>query len=491
MTSSATTTSIVPNTGTAFTFTIKSVTPLSTDKWEINFRLWNSPVKLTNVTLGFRKPFLWELEIRNPFAETGSTNEWNWTIQIWSIDDYRLWLTKTGSINMTLSSEIVVEEGDWVSFLTKVLAWEQWTDKLQIDEKSLTNTWSLRYTHTVTSPIIKFYIPFKARLNTSPQAEKMPEYPWIKVDKATISYTLWWKAVKYYISSEDPVWDTVGADSKVNVTANPPRPVTKQNSADFLWVRVIWGIQWGWNSEFTGQQQNISSIAPMNTRTAIRRNATLYITNMTSWQTVNGVKFVDLTKEANKNYPINWELAYETLIVKNGNVLINGKLNPDKKVLWIIVLKDAFNVTKDYNNVWNVYVTPNVSQINAIIYADGWFISVDNSWNPFEADSTARTQALKNQLLLNWSLFTRNTIWWAVPSIQTNGQYTLPWWAGTPYINIAIQYDLNYTRRWNVNCALAWWTKVEWWQTVCVYREPFIIRYDSRVQTTPPRLFAQ
>jgi hypothetical protein len=60
----------------------------------------------------------------------------------------------------------------------------------------------------------------------------------------------------------------------------------------------------------------------MNVRTAIRRNATLYITNMANGQTVNGVKFVDKSKDTDKNYVIELNPTYETLIVKNGNVLI-------------------------------------------------------------------------------------------------------------------------------------------------------------------------
>lgn len=57
-----------------------------------------------------------------------------------------------------------------------------------------------------------------------------------------------------------------------------------------------------------------------------------------------------------------------------------------------------------------MYIKPNVTKINAVIYADGALVSVDNSSLPYDIDSSDRTYGLKNQLIINGSLFTRNTI---------------------------------------------------------------------------------
>jgi hypothetical protein len=347
--------------------------------------------------------------------------------------------------------------------------------------KLLINSWSLEY-----GIISGHNIGFETRINTSSWAKTMPKNPWLQIDKATISYKLAGKDVKYYI------WPD-GQQDKATLLwwvlkATEIYPVTLQ-WWEFLWIRVIWWIQGWWNSEFTWQKQNISSISSMETRTQIRKNAYTYTNSMKSGDVVNWVKYVvwDIVLPE-------LDMNYETLVVKNGNVIIKWNLNLNNtKLLWIIVLKDGYSVTEDWKNSWNVYVTPSVQKINAIIYADGWLISVwlddKNEIVLYDTDSTTRTQQLNRQLYMNWSLFTRNTIWWAVLTNQTNEKYTLPWWAKTNDFNLALQYDLNYIRRWGALCESAWWLKPNQTPEKCNYEEPFIIKYDPRIQTTPPKLF--
>jgi len=67
-------------------------------------------------------------------------------------------------------------------------------------------------------------------------------------------------------------------------------------------------------------------------------------------------------------------------------------------------------VNNDYNNSGNIYITPTVKKINALIYADGGIISADSNGTVYETDSASRTNALQNQLILVGSVFTRNTI---------------------------------------------------------------------------------
>jgi hypothetical protein len=155
------------------------------------------------------------------------------------------------------------------------------------------------------------------------------------------------------------------------------------------------------------------------------------------------------------------------LIVKNGNVFIKNDLNTNWKVLWIIVLKDNYNVNTDYNQAWNVYIAKNVENINAVIYADGALRSAKVNWNEYEDAELQKTLDIK------WSVFSRNTIWWATKLAWKN--YLLPWGKSTT-LNLAEKYDLNYIRKVSL-CNLDDYSVK--------------ITYDSRIQTNPPKGFSK
>lgn len=127
-------------------------------------------------------------------------------------------------------------------------------------------------------------------------------------------------------------------------------------------MRVIGGIQWAGKSEFTGQQANISNLWIPDQRTILRKNAYNYIKNMTNEQILNGVKYVKWDEKISNITP-----DVETLVVVDGNVIFDNNFIPTK-LKWIIVLKDNYDVMSGYAWEGNVYITPNVTQINAIIY---------------------------------------------------------------------------------------------------------------------------
>jgi hypothetical protein len=54
----------------------------------------------------------------------------------------------------------------------------------------------------------------------------------------------------------------------------------------------------------------------------------------------------------------------------------------------------------DFNTSGNIYITPDVSYINALFYADGGFISTDTTGKVYTSDSSKRTADLQNQLIL-------------------------------------------------------------------------------------------
>lgn len=271
--------------------------------------------------------------------------------------------------------------------------------------------------------------------------------PIITSNNLLVSYKLWWKEIKYYLDD----FQTTGL------------------SCDFetLWVKINWSIQWDWKMNITTSSwNNMSDLSKWGLRSNIRKNAYKAVQNMDNNNELGKIKYIEW-----QNITISWDLSYETLVVKDWNVIISDNLNPLKNKLWIIVLRDNYNVQSDYNNVWNVYIDKKVRNINAIIYADWAVRSAKSNWNAYS------DLQLDNSLTLFWSLFTRNTIGW---SVKWSTNYTLPWWKSTDIYDIAEQYDLNYVRKVAKTCD---------WNDINDYS--FIINYDSSVQTNPPKLFGQ
>lgn len=425
-------TSVNPN-GVLVEIPVTSKTPFEW-KWKISFQAWGVPFVLNNVQYSFKKPFVWILWVKD--------NSWTWngTTTLWTTNDYKLTPFSKSTVNLATANYSLEDFTNKISVL--------WDDieiqTKKVDTSTLNTAWGTL---------------FNTRINTTASAKNLNQTPWLQIEPPVISYQLWGQSVKYYLSEGDGATDI--------------SPI-KTAWSEFLWVRVIWGIQWTGKSEFTWQQANISNLYNSDQRTIIRKNAYDYVKNMKNWEIVWWVKYVlgDTT--------LAWEINYETLVVVDGNVTITDNVNNSKKKFWIIVLKDNYDVNKDIEWKGNIYIKPNVTQINAIIYSDGALISTDNSWKVYSEDSSTRTANLNKQLILNGSVFTRNTIGWA---ILAWGKYILPGWVKTDDFDQAMVFDLNYVRRWNVGCEKK--------NNTCVYTEPFIIKYDSRVQTSPPKLFSK
>lgn len=413
---------------------IKSVTPFIWNS-KIWLKAWNTDLFINNVSLSFNKPFVWNIDTWND-----SKNNWTGKSTIWTTSKYKLSLVEKSSI-------------PWNSLVNYSL--DNFVNKMSpngsgLEIQSNSVSWS-----TLNS---KNWAIFYARINTSTDATSLNTNPWLKLASPIISYDLGWQKVKYYLSEQDSWNDT--------------SPI-KNIWSEFLWVKIIWSLQWWWKQELTWQKSNISDLSKIDIRTSIRKNAYSYIKSMTHWQIVNGVKYIDwdITLNASSN------LWYETLVVKDGNVIISGDLTQSK--LWIIVLKDWYDVNSWFNGKWNIYVKPNVQNINAIIYADWWLMSTDSDGNLYTSDSTDRTSVLKNQLTIYWSLFTRNTIGWAILAWW---KYILPGGSKIDDFNKAMIYDLNFIRRSNAWC-------IQDSTLNCIYKDPFIIKYDTKIQKSPPKLF--
>lgn len=380
----------------------------------------------------FKKTFKGQLQV-----STNTWATWDWALELWTALMYRLLVSP-------LSSIWAYEIENFYSSITS------WNLNHSISDKSIP-------VNLTSNPI------FEASVNTSESATTLDSNLKVSLSpNPVVTYKLWWKDIRFRLTESE-------------IDFSDLNPISIAWTSEFLWVKVIWNIQGSWKQEITGQISNFSDISQSTIRSIIRKNAFQYTQSMTNNQILNWVKYVewDVTISSNP--------SYETLVVKNGNVIINWNLNTDKKKLWIIVLKDGYNTKTDYVNKWNIYITPSVTEVNALFYADGWLISAKINGDVYDTDTSERTASLRKQLILNGSLFTKNTIGW---SIFSGGNYKLPGWEITDSFNNAMVYDLNYVRRWKESCIISlFWN--------CKYDDSaFIIIYDSQYQKSPPKLFS-
>jgi hypothetical protein len=58
----------------------------------------------------------------------------------------------------------------------------------------------------------------------------------------------------------------------------------------------------------------------------------------------------------------------------------------------------------------NILISKNVTSINGLLYADGALFSTDESGDIFDKDVATRNTALNQQLIINGSIITTNSI---------------------------------------------------------------------------------
>lgn len=416
---------------------ITSVSPLESI-WTLSFNLDGSTINIWNIPYKFKKPFTWKLEV----SDDGYN--WNAKPKVWPIMKYKLTLNKL--VNLYNLNNLHLDD---------------LLNKLSLS----TNSLLLQSKNLLISSLLSdpYFTIFEARINNLNNLKLESNYLiWFNSDNLPIiSYNLNWKLVKYYLSKNES-WNN---NTEIKI-----------DNGNFIWVNIFWVKQINSDSRtnITSQWNNFSNLSESKMRSEIKKSAYNYIKPMTNNQVVNKVKYINW-----EDITISWNITdYETLVVENWNIIINWDLWWNSKPLWIIVLKDNYKVQNGYSDKWNIYIKPNVRNVNAVIYADWWLISVDTSWNLYTSDSTTRTNELNNSLTIKWSMFTRNTVWWA---ILFNWSYLLPWWIETTDFDKAMIYDLNYLRTWKV-CTTN--------DLVCPkYTSTFNIYYDPKIQTNPPKLF--
>ncbi len=296
---------------------------------------------------------------------------------------------------------------------------------------------------------INSYLGFSARINATWSVLNDPR---IETRGLQVSYTLSGKTIVYPLN-----WLTTPVSSQGIVLWS--------NDLVSFGLRVIGNMQLTGKALSTWQKDNISYVSNAQQANLIRKNAGIVTRNMKSWDVANGLRYFTWS-----NILVGGEQEYETIVVENGNVIITDDINRSWKKLGIIVLS------------WSVYVMPSVRYIHAIVFADGWFISAKSSDDlvSFLTDSPERTDTLTNQLILEGTLLTKNTIGWGI--LGTSLKYRLPDGSDTTDFNEAMRYDLNYIRRSNEGWELQKDKNLN-------NNDNFIIIYDPSVLSDPPRGF--
>lgn len=240
-----------------------------------------------------------------------------------------------------------------------------------------------------------------------------------------------------------------------------------------LWVKLIWGGQATWDiANTTDSAANITDMSKLDLKWDIKKSVNNLVRWLKSGAVVNRVKYV--VGDVN----ITWNdyfRDFETLVVRNWNVYISKDIATNSKNLYgIIVLNDDFDVIRNVNSEgtkisgkWNIFVNKDVTEINAVVYADGWFISADNNGTIY------KDHELNKALKFKWSLFTKNTIWGSIVNKLPGGKI----WK----YEVSRVYDLNNTRKVPVKC-----------ENGKVLDNPsFTIEYDAKIQSNPPKGFSK
>jgi len=203
------------------------------------------------------------------------------------------------------------------------------------------------------------------------------------------------------------------------------------------------------------------------------------------WASAGGIKEINL-----------WDYSGlttdKTLVIQGWNVYIKWNILPWSHVLWIIVLKDA-NGTG-----WNIYIDPSVTQIHAIMYADKSLLSYNDLYGELALSNWWSQSTLNNQLYILGTVFTENTI-----GASRSTPAVCPYYIDDIICStqeIAQKYDLNYLRRYfiydsnsdgiidSADAPANWWNS-SFSSTDEEYFYPVVIRYNQKIQLSPPPLF--
>jgi hypothetical protein len=207
---------------------------------------------------------------------------------------------------------------------------------------------------------------------------------------------------------------------------------------------------------------------------------------------------------------VTWE---NTLIVQWWNLYITNDIYNTTKdsILTIIVKRDEWDKRK---NGWNVYIHPNVTNIDAVIIADGSILNYN--WSTVLTKSNA-SSSLRKQLLIYWAINTKNTLWdsstssiwmdhyengntgsgeiyslWNLRTFQPMWNSAIPNWSNCySFIKNVTAMNTNTTAE---QYAFAWKRQcfkddtALWSLRTTTKLAPIVIEYNPLLQSKPPRI---
>ncbi len=189
-----------------------------------------------------------------------------------------------------------------------------------------------------------------------------------------------------------------------------------------------------------------------------------------------------------------------TVVIEDGNLFINKNMNygTSKASLGVILINSNI---KPNPETGNIYIDPAVKNVVGTYYADGSLFS-GNPSNKINYKDGGNYQAkLRRQLLLEGTIFTKNTLGGSLGEGDSTDYYT-PWGQLTS-LDKAREYDLHFIRRYSKglvpsdNCQDEATNEDVSCNGYCVPltsngdkcdRNPhaFVIRPDGRVKISPP-----
>ena len=100
--------------------------------------------------------------------------------------------------------------------------------------------------------------------------------------------------------------------------------------------------------------------------------------------------------------------GHKNIVVEWGNIYIKADIyNKDQNSLLVII---ATRDTSDYNNGWNIYIHPNVTNIDALLVTEWSVLSYDGV-SVLSGHRSSDRNKLRRQLYVFGSIISRNTLW--------------------------------------------------------------------------------
>ena len=360
---------------------------------------------------------------------------WQDTLPIWEISNYLIELERLRDISWNINIS-----DNFTSFI-------------------VTNNPSANFTMSGSLQVTWEYISFRWIYDTSlPEDSHQSLKLQITNDNRSpiiINYTIAWYRVETFLSNSET--DNQALSLWINISDIEP-------------LRIIWLDNFSINDNTIFSDSDIRNI--------LRGEVLRTLRSRTHGTIVWRVLYIDGTRINGDIYRLQGNPNYRTIIVRDANILIESDFNIWWAPVWIIAIKSTwYSVDDGYRDVWNIYINSNVSQIHAMMYADGAIVST-HGWEIISSQSPERNSQLSQQLYIKWSIFSRNTVWW---STEQDWQYRLPGWRGSDNQDVAVQYDFEKLRRWNNNCIQI--------EGVCRFPNYTIIEYDNRILSSPPPFF--